>query len=199
MIATGLLPILIVSTAVAVLPMFGVVDVLKSAVIGAIATVATGVLTPRQAREAIDIDVVIMIAAAIGLGATVEQSGLAARIGTQVAELFGTGGIWFAAFGVVLVTIVLTEMITNAGAVAIMLAVGLNVAESVGGDQRIFALGVAIAASASFLSPIGYQTNTMVFAPGRYRPTDYLRLGIPLTILVLGIVPLCMTLGRGLW
>ncbi len=90
-------------------------------------------------------------------------------------------------------------MITNAVAVAIMLPIGLNVAESVGGDQRIFALGVAIAASASFFSPNGYQTNTMEFAPGRYRPTDYLRLGIPLTILVLGIVPLCMTLGRGLW
>ncbi len=194
----GLTAILVLAV-VALLPMFGIVDVLKSAVIGAIATVITGVLTPRQAREAIDIDVVIMIAAAIGLGATVEQSGLAARIGTQVAELFGGGGIWFAAFGIVLVTIVLTEMITNAGAVALMIPVGLNVAESVGGNQRIFALGVAIAASASFLSPIGYQTNTMVFAPGRYRPTDYLRLGIPLTILVLGIVPLCMTLGRGLW
>jgi di/tricarboxylate transporter len=168
-------------------------------VLGAAATVATGVLSPRQAREAVNIDVIIVIAAVIGLGAAVESSGLADRIGQRVADLFGCGGIWFAALGLVLATVLLTEIITNVGAVAIMLPIALSVAEQVGGDLRIFALGIAIAASASFLSPIGYQTNTMVFAPGRYRSTDYLRLGIPLTILVLGIVPLCMTSGRGLW
>ncbi|MEZ5343080.1 MAG: SLC13 family permease [Acidimicrobiales bacterium] len=190
---------LMILAAVAVLPIFGVVDVLKSSVLGAAAVVVSGVLTPRQARDAIDLDVIVMIAAAIGIGASVESTGLAARIGAGVGEVFGGGGVWLASLGLVLATLLLTELVTNAGAVAIMLPIGLNVAVETGGDPRIFALGITVAASASFLSPIGYQTNTMVFAPGRYRSSDYLRLGIPLTILVIGIVPVCMTLGRGLW
>jgi len=87
--------------------------------------------------------------------------------------------------GVVIAAMLLTEMITNVAAVALVFPVALEAAAQSGLDPRTMALGVAVAASASFLTPIGYQTNTMVYGPGRYRFTDYLRLGVPMSLLTL--------------
>ena len=86
-----------------------------------------------------------------------------------------------------LATIVLTELVSNAAAAAIMVPIALVVAQQVGEDPRGFAIAIAIAASASFLTPIGYQTNTMVYGPGGYRFGDYARLGLPLTATVVVI------------
>lgn len=184
---------------VAVLALTGVVDVMKAAVLGAAATVAVGALTPRQARDSVDLNVVILVAAAIGVGAAADQSGLAPRSANALLDATSSAGAWGLALGLVLATIVLTEMITNAGAVSLMIPIAIRAAEESGNDPRIFALGVTLAASASFLTPIGYQTNTMVYGPGRYHFTDYLRLGLPLTFVVVVITPLFMASGSGLW
>ncbi len=189
---------LIVLAGVAVMPMLGV-SVLKAALIGAIAMVVTGVSSPRQARDSVDLNVILMVASAIGIGVAVESSGLALRLSSFVLSMSASAGTWGAAFGLVVVALLLTELMTNTGAVAMMIPIALRVAESTGSDQRIFALGVTLAASASFLSPVGYQTNTMVYGPGRYHFTDYLRLGVPMTLMVLTLVPAMMVAGRGLW
>ena len=84
--------------------------------------------------------------------------------------------------GMVLATLVLTEMITNNAAAILMFPIAIAAAAGVGADPRGFAIAVALTASASFLTPIGYQTNTMVWGPGGYRFSDYSRLGIPLTV-----------------
>jgi di/tricarboxylate transporter len=107
-------------------------------------------------------------------------------------------GTWGVALGVVLAALLLTELVTNAGAVAIMVPIAIASAADVAADPRLFALGAIVAASASFLTPIGYQTNTMVYGPGRYQVSDYLRLGAPLTLMVLVVVPFLMVHG-GLW
>jgi len=86
---------------------------------------------------------------------------------------------------VVVGTIVLTELVTNAAAAALMVPVAISTAEQVGVDPTGFAVAVAIAASASFLTPIGYQTNTIVYGLGGYRFGDYWRLGLPLAVVVL--------------
>lgn len=189
---------LAILAAVAVMPMAGV-SVMKAALIGAIAMVVTGVSTPRQARDSVDLNVILMIASAIGIGVAVQTSGLATRLASYVVDLSGSAGTWGAAFGLVAVSLLLTELMTNTGAVAMMIPIAFSVAESTDSDPRIFALGVTVAASASFLTPVGYQTNTMVYGPGRYHFTDYLRLGIPMTLMVLAIVPVMMAAGRGFW
>ncbi len=175
------------------------VGVLKAALGAAVATVATGALSPRQARESVDINVIVLVAAAIGIGAGVESSGLAQRVADGLVEAASGAGVWGVALGVVVATLLLTELVTNAGAVALMVPVAIGVARDVEADPRIFALGVTVAASASFLTPIGYQTNTMVYGPGRYQYTDYLRLGLPVTLVVVVLVPLMMAAGRGVW
>ena len=86
-----------------------------------------------------------------------------------------------------LTTIVLTEMITNNAAAVLMFPIAFTTATAVGADPRAYAIAVAVAASASFLTPIGYQTNTIVYGLGGYRFGDYPRLGFPLTLLVLAI------------
>ena len=139
------------------------------------------------------------MAAAIGIGAAADSSGLAARIATELLDATSWAGTWGLALGLVVVTLVLTEMITNAGAVSLMIPIALRAATEAGADPRLFALGVMLAAPASFLTPFGYQTNTMVYGPGRYYFTDYLRLGIPLTLVVVVITPLLMASGRGIW
>ena len=90
---------------------------------------------------------------------------------------------------IVLLTVVLKEIITNKGAVLLITPIAFSIAEATGGNPRAYAVAIAVAAALSFLTPIGYQTNTMVYGPGGYRYADYLRLGLPLTLIaVAGIV-----------
>ncbi|MEZ5376441.1 MAG: SLC13 family permease [Acidimicrobiales bacterium] len=189
---------LLVMAMVAVLPLLGVTDVLRSAVLGAAATVVLGLLTPRQARDSVDLSVIVLIAAAIGVGAAAESTGVATTIADGLVSALGWAGTWGVALGVVLATLTLTELVTNAAAVAIVVPIAMRVAEDSGADPRLFALGATLAASASFLTPIGYQTNTMVYGPGRYRFADYLRLGVPLTLMIVVALPLMMANGWSL-
>lgn len=182
--AKARLALAIMATVVA-LPMLGITDVLRAAVAGAVATVLTGVLTPRQARDAVNINVVVMIGAAIGIGSAVERTGLADQVANGLIQLLAPLGSIGTAAAVVAATVVLTELISNAGAIAVVMPLALSTATQVEGDPRRFALAVTLTASASFLTPIGYQTNTMVFGPGRYEAADYVRLGLPLASVTL--------------
>lgn len=179
-----------------VLSGFGVLSTMEGALVAAAAMVLTGVLNFDEAKRAIDLDVVLLIGAAFGLGAAVEQSGLAVRIADGFVgglDGFGTFGL---ALGVVMATSVLTEMITNNAAAVVVFPIALAIAGPAGIDPRIMAIAVAIAASTSFLSPIGYQTNTMVYGPGGYRVGDYVRSGLPLSIAVqLTIASMVVVLG----
>jgi len=162
----------------------GGVSTMEGALLAAAAVVMTRVLNFDEAKRAIDLDVVLLIGSAFGLGAAVEQSGLAVRIAEGFVESldgFGTFGI---ALAIVMATSVLTEIITNNAAAVVVFPIAIAIAGPAGIDPRIMAIAVAIAASTSFLSPIGYQTNTMVYGPGGYRVVDYLRSGAPLSLAV---------------
>lgn len=162
----------------------GVVPILQAALVGAILLLVFRVMTPGEARAAVDLDVIIVIAAAFGIGAAMEASGLAAHLAGGLTSAFGGFGEIGVLVGVVLTTVLVTELITNNAAAVLMFPIAMSSALDVGADPRTFALAVAVAASASFLTPIGYQTNTMVYGMGGYRFTDYARLGLPLTVLV---------------
>ncbi len=176
---------LLAVVALVVLPAVGVLSLLEAALIAAGAVVVGGVLTPREARVAVDFSVLITIGAAFGLGAALEEAGLAENLADGIVTGFDFLGAPGVVLGIVIATMLLTELITNVAAVALVFPVALEAAAQSGLDPRTLALGVAVAASASFLTPIGYQTNTMVYGPGRYRFTDYLRLGVPMSLLTL--------------
>lgn len=178
----------LVWAAVILLAAFEALPILEGALLGAGAMVATRVLTFAEAREAVDLDVVVLIAAAFGIGAAIESSGLATELAgafTDAFAGFGTAGL---VFGVVLATTVLTEVITNNAAAVVVFPIAVSIAEPAGIDPRAMAIAVAVAASSSFLTPIGYQTNTMVYGPGGYRFTDYLRAGLPITLASVSII-----------
>ena len=185
----GLVTLGIVITAAA-----GLLPILQASLLGVVALLVTGVVSPSEARNAIDLEVIVVIASAFGLAAALETSGLAQTVASGLVEAFGGWGDAGVLLGVVLATVVLTEMITNNAAALLMFPIALSAAQATAIAPRGFALAVAVAASASFLTPIGYQTNTMVYGPGGYRFTDYTRLGLPLTlvtvVITLVLVPL---------
>lgn len=162
----------------------GVADILVAALVGSVVLVATGILSPLEARRAVDIEVIVVIAAAFGLAAAMETSGLAQTVADGLVGVFDPLGSRGVLLGIVVATLILTEMVTNNAAALLMFPIAVSTAVAGGLDPRGAAIAVAVAASASFLTPIGYQTNTMVYGPGGYRFGDYARLGLPLTVLV---------------
>ncbi|MFC1659888.1 SLC13 family permease [Gemmatimonadota bacterium] len=166
----------------------GVLPVLQGSLLGAFLLVAARVMTPRETMEAVDLGVVFLIAGAFGIGAAIEGTGLASTLSEGVMTLAGGFGVTGALAGVLITTIILTEIITNNAAAVLVFPIAVATAGSLGVDPRPFAVAIAVGASASFLTPIGYQTNTMVYGPGGYRFGDYARLGFPLTLLVVVLV-----------
>ena len=159
-----------------------VLSLLAASALAAAVMVIGGVLGPSEARRAVDLNVVLTIAMSISLGNAAASSGLATEIADRLVSL---GSSW-GTFGLLLVTIVatqlLTEVLSNSGAAALMVPIGMAAAAGVGAEPRDFAIAVLVGASCSFLTPIGYQTNLMVYGLGGYRFTDFTRLGFPLTI-----------------
>jgi di/tricarboxylate transporter len=168
----------------------GLLPILHASLIAAVLLVATRVVSPSEARSSIEIEVLVVIAASFGIGAAIERSGLAAQLGHGVVASFSGLGWRWVLLGIVIATVTLTEFISNNAAAALMFPIAMATAQEVGADPRAFAIAVAVSASNCFLTPIGYQTNTMVYGPGGYRFGDYVRLGWPLTLTTVAVVVL---------
>ncbi|MDP2497479.1 MAG: SLC13 family permease [Candidatus Palauibacterales bacterium] len=183
----GPLAALAILGGVVVLAATGVTHIAVAGVMGAFAMVAVGFLTPGQAREAVDWSVLVVVGAALGLGQAMEASGAAAWLGAGMIDVFAGYGEIGIVGGLLLTTAVLTEVITNNGAAALVFPIALSLAAAQGLDPRPLAIAVTIGASVSMLTPIGYQTNLMVYGPGNYRFFDFTRVGAALWALVLGV------------
>lgn len=166
----------------------GWTSMLNAALLGAGAMLLTGCCSVSQAEKSLDLTVIITIAAAFALGAALEKTGAAATIGNSFLTLSG-GRPWLMLAMTYVTVAVLTEMITNNAAAMLMLPTVLAMTNGAQLNAEPFVLAVMMAASASFTTPIGYQTNLMVYGPGNYRFTDFLRVGIPMQ-LVVGITTL---------
>lgn len=164
----------------------GWLSMLKAAMLAAGIMVATRCVSPRSARRSLDLQVLLAIAASFGLAAALERTGAAAQIANTAVGAVG-GAPWPTLALIYLVTLIVTEIITNNAAAALMFPIAMAAAETLGVNYMPFVIAVMMAASAAFATPIGYQTNLMVFGPGGYRFSDYLRLGIPLDLLVAAI------------
>lgn len=174
-----------VAAAVVIGAGFQLLPILHLSLLGALALVVLGILSPNEAKDAIDFDVIVVIGAAFGLAAAVEASGLGRSAADLIAAVAGSFGAEGAMAAIVVATIALSSIITNNAAAALVLPIALTSAATFGIDARAAAVAVALSASASFMTPIAYQTNLMVYGPGGYRFGDYARLGTPLTLVVL--------------
>jgi di/tricarboxylate transporter len=134
----------------------------------------------------------VLIGASFGLGSAMFNSGVATTVADGLVDVFGEFGEFGIVLGLLVATMAITELVTNNAAAALLFPIALGVAASTGLDPRGLALGVAVAASASFLTPIGYQTNMMVYGPGGYRFTDYTRIGVPMNLLVVPTAVVCI-------
>jgi len=162
----------------------GLTHIAVAGPIGAFVIVAAGLLSPGQAREAVNWNVLIVIGAALGLGQAMEASGAAKMMGEAIVNTTKAFGPYGLLAGVVLGTALLTNIVTNNGAVALMFPIALSVAESQGLSPRALIVSVTLAASMAFITPIGYQTNLMVYGPGNYRFLDFARVGGLLQVLL---------------
>lgn len=173
-------------------------SLLEASVLAAGAMLALRVMSPAEARRSVNLNVVLTIALSISLGAAVGESGLA----DEMASLLGSVGDPFGDVGrlvaVLAATMLLTELLSNNAAAAVMFPVAVATANEAGLDPRSFAIAVLIGASCSFLSPIGYQTNLMVYGLGGYRFGDFVRLGLPVTLATLVVTPVAVMLTLGI-
>ena len=164
----------------------GMLSMLEAGLVAGGLMLITRCTTGSDARASIDWSVLVVIGAALGLGRAMEQSGAAAVLAESWLGLAG-GNPWIALAAVYLFTNVFTELITNNAAAVLVFPIAQATAAGLGVSLWPFVAVIMVAASASFATPIGYQTNLMVYGPGGYRFTDYLRVGLPLNLIV-GVV-----------
>jgi di/tricarboxylate transporter len=162
----------------------GVIDVMLAAFLACGAMVAARCISPTDARKSVDLPVLIAIAASFGVGRALEQSGVAKLFASLLVEATRSWGPIATLAGIYFGTMVLNELISNNAAAALSFPFCLESARLLGVNERPFIMAVTLAASYAFASPIGYQTHMMVFGPGGYRFTDFMRVGIPLNLLM---------------
>lgn len=162
----------------------GAMGILEAAILGVVFLLVAGAIRMQQAYTAIDWSVIFLLVAILPLGVAMEETGLAHMIGEGIVAFGAPFHAIVVLSLVILVTSVLTAFITNNSAAVLMVPIALSVAGEMGVDGKPFLMAVAFAASLSFATPTGYQTNAMVLGPGGYRFMDYVKVGLPLTLLL---------------
>ena len=161
----------------------GVASILEAAFFAAGGMIFTGCITASRARRSVDLPVLVVIGASFALGNAMTGTGAANWIADG---MLGGGELapWAALVIIYVLTALFTEVITNNAAAVLMVPIAVAVSHQLDVNTVPFAIAVMVAASASFITPLGYQTNLMVYGPGRYQFTDYLHIGVPLSLLV---------------
>jgi di/tricarboxylate transporter len=162
---------------------FGVFPITLTALAGAVVIIALRSISPSEAYKAIDWKVIFMLAGVLSMGSALQKTGGAELIGEGVISIFGSFGprvVLSTLFGL---TFLLTNVMSNNAAAALLAPIAISIAGGLNVDTRPLLMAVTFAASLSFMTPMGYQTNTMIYNPGNYRFTDFLKVGTPLNIL----------------
>ncbi|MBL1209309.1 SLC13 family permease [Geminocystis sp. GBBB08] len=167
-----------------------IVPILTASLAGVLLMVITGCLKPGEIYGAVRWDIIFLLAGLIPLGVAMDNSGTNQWLADKILAVAGNlSGYWILVL-FYFATSMLTEVLSNNAAVVLMIPIAVKIAESIGYDALSFMYVVTFAASNSYLAPIGYQTNTMIYAPGGYKFLDYTRIGLPLTITLTLITPL---------
>lgn len=190
---------LVVMAGVIILAGLQVLPIEASAIIGAAIVLATGCVRSDEAYKAIEWPLLVMIFGMLAISIAMRESGLADMAARSLLNLGNGLEPWWALLIVILLTSLVTEVLSNNAVAVLMTPIVIELAQHMGVDARPFVVGVMFAASMSFATPIGYQTNTLVYSAGNYKFSDFARLGIPLNVLLgLGaamLIPIFWPLG----
>ena len=165
----------------------GIMPIVKSAMLGVVILLTLRIISPQESYQSINWQVIILISALIPVGIVIQKTGTADWLGSLISSAVNdVPSEWKpqVILGLIyLITVILTEVSSNAATAIIMTPIALAVSQQMGLDARAFVFAVAFAASASFITPVGYQTNLMVYGPGGYKFSDYIRVGLPLAFI----------------
>ena len=162
---------------------FGLAPIVVSAVSGAILLILLGCLTLEEAYEAIDWKIIFLLAGILSLGVALEKSGAAEIISSQIVSSVGTLGLVALVSAFYLLTSLLTETMSNNATAALLAPIAIATAATLNVNPQPFLMAITFAASSSFITPVGYQTNTMIYGPGQYKFTDFIKVGTPLNFI----------------
>jgi di/tricarboxylate transporter len=172
----------------------GLADIMVCALAAVFFMILTGCLQLRDAYRALQANVLILIVGTIALGAAMEKTGTSKLYAEAFLRIFSDAGPTTALAAIILLTSISTQLLSNNATAILLLPIAVSTALGLGLNPKPFIIAVCFGASACFATPIGYQTNLLVYGPGGYRFSDYLKLGIPLNIIVLlmgsGFIPM---------
>ncbi len=183
-IVVGMVALVTLGENLGPLPVVGQITMLKAALVAAGLMLAARCCGVPEARRAIDWQVLLAIGASFGIGRALVKTGAAEALTHAITTAVG-GSPWLSLAAIYGLTLMVTEVVTNNAAAALMFPFALSTAAQLHANPMPFIIAVMMAASAGFATPIGYQTNLMVYGPGGYRFGDYLKIGIPLDLLVM--------------
>jgi di/tricarboxylate transporter len=163
---------------------FGLASIVTAATAGCAVLMLTGCLRPREAYQAIDLSIIFLLAGALALGAALDKTGVTEAVARGLAGLQGVTGPFVMVLGFFVVALVVSELMSNSGTVALLAPVAVSSAAQMGINPMALLAAVTFGSSAAFSMPIGYQTSLMIYGPGGYRFRDYVRMGIPLDLLL---------------
>jgi di/tricarboxylate transporter len=179
----NLLIVISVLFLVVALAAFNIIPIMAGSIIGVTLLVIFRSITIKEVYKAINWQVIFLIAGAISMGTAMENTGTAKLAAEQLFGLFGNWGPIALLSILYFLSSILTEIITNSATAVLLAPIAISTADTLGVDARPFLFAIAFAASSSFLTPVGYQTNTMIYAAGNYKFTDFFRVGLPLNII----------------
>ena len=186
--------VLVGFASVIALALLDIVPLIKGLSVFLLAALFFGVTHLGELRRRFPVDIVVIVGSALSIAQLMLSSGLSVTLGQMFIEAFNGWGVFGALVATYLLTLILTELVTNNAAAALAFPIGYSMAIGYGVDPMPFIMAVLFGASASFISPYGYQTNLLVYSVGNYKMTDYVRVGIPLSIvysvIVLTLIPL---------
>ncbi|MBL8203724.1 MAG: SLC13 family permease [Blastocatellia bacterium] len=162
----------------------GVLPIVTAAVAGCAVLMLTGCLPPREAYRAIDLSLVFLLAGTLALGMALEKTGITSLLANALAALTGLTGPYVVMACFFLVAVVISELMSNSGTVALLAPVAVSSAAQMGINPMALIVAIALGASASFAMPMGYQTSLMIYGPGGYRFKDFVRMGLVLDLLL---------------
>jgi di/tricarboxylate transporter len=168
---------------VVALAALNIITIMAGSIIGVTLLVIFRSITIKEVYKAINWQVIFLISGAISMGTAMESTGTAKLAAEQLFGLFGNWGPIALLSILYLLSSILTEIITNSATAVLLAPIAISTADTLGVDARPFLFAIAFAASSSFLTPVGYQTNTMIYAAGNYKFTDFFRIGLPLNII----------------